>query len=72
MILNSIKPVVWAAAKKLFVSVAVSPALVRVTSQRPLAPSVTSVANDKVGNEMVLGTVHRPPGICLTAGENSK
>ena len=45
---------------------------VRVPSQRPLAPSVasvTSVANDKGNNEMILGAVHRSPGICLTAVE---
>ena len=48
----------WAAAKKKSVSVAVPPAPVRVPSQRPLAPSVasvTSVANDKGNNEMILG-----------------
>ena len=52
--------------KKLSVSVAVPPAPVRVTSQRPLAPSVvsvTSVPNDKDVNEMILGAVHRSPGI---------
>jgi hypothetical protein len=27
-------------------------------------------ANDKGDNEMLLGTVHRPPGIYLTAEEN--
>ena len=61
--------------KKNFVSVAVPPAPVRVPSQRPLAPSdasVTSVANDKDDNEMILGSVHRSPGICLTAEENSR
>ena len=44
------------------------PAPVRVPSQRPLAPSVStvkSVANDKGDNEMILGAVHRSPGICL-------
>ena len=41
-----------------------------VPSQRPLAPSVTSVANYKDDNEMILGAVHRSPGICLTAEEN--
>jgi hypothetical protein len=59
-----------AAAKKLLVSVAVPPAPVRVPSQRQLAPSVasvTSVANDKDGNEMILGAVERYPGICLRA-----
>ena len=44
---------------------AVSPAPVRVPSQRPLAPSValvTLVTNDKDNNEMILGAVHRSPG----------
>ena len=39
---------------------------VQVLSRRPLAPSVssvTSVANDKGDNEMILGA----PSICLTA-----
>ena len=51
---------------------AVPPAPVRVPSQRPLAPSVasvTSIANDKDDDEMILGAVHRSPGICLTAEE---
>jgi hypothetical protein len=42
--------------------VAVLSAPVRVPSQRPLAPSVTSgtsFANDKVDNEMTPGAVHR-------------
>ena len=59
--------------KKLSVSVAVPSAPVRVPSQRPLALSITSVisvANDKGENEMILGAVHRSPGICLTAEEN--
>ena len=63
----------WAATKKLSVSVAVPPAPVRVPSQRPLGPSVasvTSVANDKDDNGIILGAVHRSPGICLTAEEN--
>ena len=49
------------------------PAPMRVTSQRPLAPSLTSVrsvANDKVDNEMITGAVHRSPGIFFTAEEN--
>ena len=57
----------WAAA------VVVPPAPIWVLIQRPLAlsvTSVTSVANDKGDNEMVLGVVHRSPGICLTAEEN--
>ena len=65
----------WAAPKKLSVSVAVPPAPVRVPSQSSLASSVasdTSVANDKGDNEMILGAVHRSPGICLTAEENSR
>ena len=56
--------------KKLSASVTVPPAPVRVPSQRPLAPSVasvTSVANDKDDNEMILGAVYRSPGIFLTA-----
>ena len=62
----------WAAVakKKCSVSVAVPPAPVRVPSQRPLAPSVasvTSIADDKGDNEMILGAVHRSPGICLKA-----
>ena len=54
---------------------AVPPAPVRVPSQKLLAPSVasvTSVANDKGDNEMILGAVHRSPGICLTAEENPR
>ena len=61
--------------KKLSVCVAVPPAPVRVPSQRPLAPSVasvTSVANDKGDNEIILGAVHRSPGICLTAEETPR
>ena len=57
----------WAEAKNLSVSVAVPPAPVRVPSQRPLPPSVASVtsgANDKGDNEMILGVVNN---ICLTA-----
>ena len=52
--------------KELLVSVAVPPAPVRVPSQRPLAPSVasvTSLANDKGDNEMILGALHRSPGL---------
>ena len=49
---------------------AVPSAPVQVPSQVPLAPSVTSVANDKDDNEMILGAVDRSPGICLTAEEN--
>ena len=61
--------------KKFQTSVAVPPAPVRVPSQRPLAPSVasiTSVANDKGDNEMILGAVHRSPGICHTTEENPR
>ena len=46
-----------------------------VPSQRPLAPSVESVmsvANDKSDNEMILGAVHRSPGICLTSEEKNQ
>ena len=54
---------------------AVPPAPVRVASQTPLAPSVasvTSVANDKGDNEMILGAVQRSHGIYLTAEENPR
>ena len=54
---------------------AVPPVPVRVPSPRPLAPivaSLTSVANDKGDNEMILGAVHRSPGIWLTAEENPR
>ena len=33
-------------------------------------PPVTSVANDKGDNEMILRAVHKSPGICLAAEEN--
>ena len=42
---------------------------VRVLSQRPI---VASVAKDKGDDEMILGAVHRSPGICLTAKENPR
>ena len=51
---------------------AVPPVPVWVPSQRSFAPNVTLVANDKGDNEMILGTVHRSSGICLTAEENPK
>ena len=43
--------------------------------QRPLAPSVvsvTSVANERGYNEIILGAVHRSSDICLTAEENPR
>ncbi len=52
---------------------AVPLAPVRVPSQRPLTPSVTSVtsvADDKGDNEMIPVAVHRSPVICLTFEEN--
>ena len=49
---------------------AVPSAPVRVPSQRPLVPSVMSVANDKAGNEMIPGAVDTSPGISLAAEEN--
>ena len=58
--------------KMFLTSVTVPPAPVRVPSQRPLAPSAASVANDKGDNEMILGAVHRSPGIYLTAEENPR
>ena len=48
----------WTVAKKALTSVAVPPDPVQVPSQRPFAPSVTSVTsvtNDKGDNEMILG-----------------
>jgi hypothetical protein len=64
----------WGLRPKEFqTSGAVPLAPVRVPSQRSLAPivaSVTSVADDKGDNDMVLGAVHRSPGICLSAEEN--
>ena len=71
-LVSSLRPV-WAVANKSLVSVAVPPVPVRIPSERPLAPSVssvTSVANDKGDNQMILGVVHRSPGICFTAEEN--
>ena len=65
----------WAAPKKFQPSVAVALTPVRVPSQRPLAPSVTSVmsvANDKGDNEMIPWAVHTSPAICLTAEENAE
>ena len=66
----------WTTAKKkLFVSVALPSAPVRVPSQRPFTPSVASVtlvANDKGDNEMILGAVHRSPGIFLITDENTR
>ena len=65
----------WAAVKQILVSLTVPPAPVRVPRKRPLAPSVSSVksvASDKGDNEMILGAVHRSPGICLTAEENPR
>ena len=46
------------------------PAPVWVPSQRPLALSVTLVANDKSDNEIIQGAVHRSPDIYLTAEED--
>ena len=47
-----------------------SPAPVRVPSQRPFALSFTTIASDKGDNETIPGAVHKSPGICLTAEEN--
>ena len=61
--------------KKLYSSVAVPPAPIRVPSQRPLAPHVTSVtlvANDKDDNEMFPEAEENPRkpqlGDCLMKG----
>ena len=77
-VLNLRVPVVHGAMgcgqKKLSFSVAVPPAPVRVPSHRSLVQSVasvTSVANDKGDNKMILGPVHRS-GICPTAEENPR
>ena len=62
----------YAAVKMFHASVAVPAAPIRVPSQMPLAPSVTSVtsvANDKDDNKIIPGTVHRSPAICLTTEE---
>ena len=65
----------WAAAKekKLSVSVAVPPAPIRVPSERPLA-RVSRQSRRwiiyKSDNEMILGTGHRSPAICLTVEQN--
>ena len=56
--------------EKLYASAVVSLAPVRVPNQRPLAQSVTSVANDKGDNEMIPEAVYRSPGICLAAEGN--
>ena len=66
MILSLLEP------KKLSVSVA-GPLLSGFLAKDQLPRvSVTSVANDKGDNEMILGAVHRSPGICLTAEENPR
>ena len=58
--------------KNILASVAVPPAPVHVPSQRPLASSITSAANDKGDNEMISGAMHRSPDIYLTAEENPR
>ena len=65
----------WAEAKKkLSVSVAASKAPVRVPSQRSIAPSVASVTSvaDKSDYKIILGAVHRSPGIYHKAEENPR
>ena len=56
--------------KKLKASVAMPPAPVLVPT--PSVMSVTSFANDKGDNEMILGAVNKSPGIFLTAKENNR
>ena len=51
---------------------AVPPVPVQVPTQKQLAPSVASVANDKSDNEMILGAVNRSPGICHSRGKPQK
>ena len=60
----------WAAAKKNFQLVSCPGSYSKATC--PSVASVTSVANDKDDNEMILGAVHKSPGICLTAEENPR
>ena len=47
--------------------------LVRIPSQRPFAPTVTSVTllDDKDDNEIKPDSMHKSPGIYLAAEENS-
>ena len=58
--------------KKLQAIVAMPATPVQVSSQNPLAPSVTSASNDKGDNEMIPGAVHSSTAFCLTAGENPR
>ena len=53
MDLLSMEP--WAAAKKTFIQ----------CGGAPNVASVTSIANDKGDNEMIVGAVHRSPGISI-------
>ena len=63
----------WAAAKKSFKLVwRCHQFLSGFLAKGYLPQSVTSVANDKGDNEMILEAVHRSFGICLTAEENCK
>ena len=55
--------------KSLYASVAVTPAPVRVPTQRSLGRVSRLSANDK-DDEMISGTMHRSPGICPAAKEN--
>ena len=63
-VLLSMEP--WAAAKKALSYCG------GATSSCQSVASVTSVANDKGYNEMILGAVHSSPGICLTAEEKPR
>ena len=61
----------WAATKKLYASVAVPPAPVGFLTKGHLPRlSRRQSANNKSDNEMILGSVHKSPEICLTAEEN--
>ena len=63
----------WAAAKKSFKLVwRCHQFLSGFLAKGYLPQSVTSVANDKGDNEMILEAVHRSFGICLTAEENPR
>ena len=65
----------WTAAKKAFSQCGGATSSCPGSQPKALAPSVasvTSVVNNKGDNEMILGAVHRSPGICLTVKENPR
>ena len=70
MVLMSMEP--WAAARKLYGSVKVPPAPVRVTanSHLPRISRQSRLSTNDKGDEIVPGAVHGYSGIYLTAEEN--